>query len=287
MKLLVFGGSGQLGLEILPRARDLNFEVAAPVTAEVDVSDYEQIKYLIKKLEPNCIINCAAYTNVDLAETEKDFAYKVNEQGPYSIARVIKETDIRLIHISTDYVFDGSLNRPLTENDKTNPINIYGQSKLAGEQAILNVCPEKSLIVRTSSLHGQYRNNFVKTMLKLFQEKEEISVVSDQFVTVTWAGWLAEIVLDLIRVEDNGIVNASGKGVLSWFDFAKKIFELAVNNNPKINKNLKILPVSYLDFKRPSFSALDCSKLESLIGREAITWEEGLKIHLEQVSFGV
>src|SRR5690606_17770825 len=155
MKILLFGGSGQLGHEIIKRANDLNFEVISPVTSEVNISEEKQVRYLAKQIQPDIIYNCAAYTAVDKAEEEPDRCFLINRDGARNAALAAKDVNTRLIHISTDYVFTGDGSNPLTEEDIANPINIYGQAKLAGENEILEHYPEKSLILRTSSLYGQ------------------------------------------------------------------------------------------------------------------------------------
>lgn len=290
MKLLVFGGTGQLGQELTKRASDLNFEVSFPVEREVDIIDPQQVKILIKNIKPDVVVNCAAYTAVDKQEIEKEIAFEVNEKGASNIALALKGSKTKLIHISTDYVFDGSQSKLLTEEDSTNPLSVYGKSKLAGERAVQEILPKTSLIVRISSLHGAQGDNFVHTMLKLFKDKDEVKVVDDQFMCPTWAGWVAETLLDLIRVDALGVVHASGDGVISWYDFASEIYKLSVEKNEDINKDLKLTPVAATEFQRaaerPRYSAMDCSKLTSLIGMKPITWQEGLKSHLQEIEYG-
>ena len=285
MKILLFGGSGQLGYEIRPRAKALHIDLVAPITSEVDISDQQQVSRLIHDLKPDVIINAAAYTAVDLAESEPEKAFKVNAEGVRYIAEAAKDSGSRLIHISTDYVFDGSLGRPLKETDPVSPPNQYGASKLAGEQAALNAHPTNTLIVRTSSLHGAKGINFVHTMLKLFREKEEVSVVSDQVMSPTYAGWLAEVLLDLARLEVVGIIHASCRGAISWYEFAKEIHMLATKSGEKLKAQVK--PISAAEFYRPairpSYSVFDCSKLTETLGRAPIDWKEGLKQHLKEL----
>lgn len=286
MKILLFGGSGQLGFEIQKRAVDLNFEVISPVVKEVNISEGNQVSFLAAQLKPDIILNCAAYTAVDKAEVEEEIAHRINCIGAKNVALAARQISARLIHISTDYVFDGSLQRPLTEDDIVNPINVYGKTKLAGEKEILSIYPEGSLIVRTSSLYGQRGVNFVKTMIDLFRSKELVRVVIDQVMSPTWSGWLAEALLDLGRIKTNGIVHASCSGQVSWYDFAKSIFELS---NPRLepHPNLKIEPILASEFqrpaKRPPFSVFNCAKLANLLSRQPLNWEEALKIHLREI----
>lgn len=288
MKILLFGGSGQLGFEIRPRAKVLHFDVVAPVTSEVDIVDQNQVLKLVSELSPDIIINAAAYTAVDLAESEPEIAFKVNCDGVRNIALAAKETKARLIHVSTDYVFDGSITRPLKETDPVSPPNQYGASKLAGEKALAEVYPENSLIVRTSSLHGSKGINFVHTMLKLFKEKEEVAVVNDQIMSPTYAGWLAEVLLDLSRHEITGIVHASCKGAISWFDFANEILAVAKKNDVPTKASIKPISASefYRPAKRPSYSVFDCSRLTDALGRAPIDWKDGLKQHMKELGIG-
>jgi len=285
MKILLFGGSGQLGREIQNRLGSLRFEVVSPVASELSIDDQEQVSFLIDKVRADVVINCAAYTAVDDAEKESETAFSVNAEGPSNLARSISKTGGRLIHISTDYVFDGSLGRALTEEDPTSPLNVYGQSKLAGEKAVLELLPDTGLIVRTSSLHGQFGQNFVHTMLQLFESREEVMVVEDQLMSPTWAGWLAGVLIDLCRISAKGVLHASGTGPVSWYEFAQEIYRLT--GGSVSYPNLTILPTSVSSFprpaKRPINSALDCGRLEQLLGRAVIPWQEGLNSHLQEM----
>jgi dTDP-4-dehydrorhamnose reductase len=296
MRIVVFGGSGQLGYELLQRAKALRFEMFAPVTSEVDIASREQVAHLLGHLRPDVVINSAAYTNVDLAEKESELAYRVNAEGPGIIARECAALGCRMFHVSTDYVFDGVFSRPIREDDNTNPLGVYGASKLAGEKAVTDALPMRSFVVRTSSLHGEKGQNFVHTMIKLFQEREKIQVVADQMMSPTWAGWLAEVLLDLCRIDPEGeffsepgknILHASGAGAVSWYEFTCRIFELTrASLEKRIGKelNVEILPIPAIQFprpaKRPMYSVLDGSRLERVLGRSRIGWEQGLKQHL-------
>lgn len=286
MKILLFGGSGQLGYEIQTRSYDLNFEVVSPVASEINISEGQQVAYLAEQIKPDLIVNCAAYTLVDKAEEERETAHKINCIGARNVAQAAKAINARLIHISTDYVFDGETDRALDEEHQTNPLNVYGQTKLEGEREIQKLYSEGSLILRTSSLYGQRGQNFVRTMLDLFRTKDTVRVVKDQIMSPTWAGWLAEVILDLGRINVSGIVHASCAGETSWFDFAAKILELSkdgLGNDIKV----KLEPITAAEFsrpaKRPRYSVLDTSKLAGILGRKAITWEEGLERHLKEI----
>lgn len=284
MKLLVFGGSGQLGVELMNRARDLNFEVFSPVQSEVDVTEKDQILKLAAIVHPQVIINCAAYTAVDKAEEEPERAFAVNSAGALHVAAAAKQESARLIHISTDYVFDGNASAPITEDQPAAPLNVYGRSKREGEERVLDLLGPQGLVVRTSSLHGRHGMNFVHTMLKLFGERSELAVVNDQYMCPTWAGWLAEVLLDLCRIDCHGILHACGAGVCSWYEFASAILEDSATVTPRA---VRLAPVSARDYKRaaarPSYSAMSTSRLSALLGRPALPWREGLRRHLAEL----
>jgi dTDP-4-dehydrorhamnose reductase len=286
VRILLFGGSGQLGFELKKRASDLHFDVVSPVTAELDITDKAQVANLIRALKPTAVINSAAYTAVDKAEEEPDRAFAINAEGVRNIAEACKRSDSRLIHISTDYVFDGSLGRPLREDDPVNPLSVYGKSKLAGEQYAHDICGDQAVVVRTEALYGQKGVNFVRTMLKLFEEREVLKVVDDQFVSPTWAGWLAEILLDLVRLPVSGTIHASCDGVVSWFDFAREIQRLAEASFE--GKPLaRIEPTVAAELRRPAprpvFSAFDTTRLSTVLGRPIVGWQPALEIFLKEI----
>lgn len=287
MKILLFGGTGQLGYELKKRADDLTFQLISPVTAEVDITEREQVKFLITSIVPDIVINSAAYTAVDKAEEEVDRAFLVNRDGARNVAEACALANCRMIQISTDYVFDGSLGRPLREDDPTNPLSVYGRSKLEGEQAVSQSLGENALIVRTQALYGQKGANFVRTMLGLFAEREVLKVVNDQWVSPTWAGWLAEVLLDFARMRSSGVVHASCSGVVSWHEFASEILALA---RPYFDgaKLARIEETTADELRRPAkrpvFSAFDTTKLSEMLGRQAITWREGLSQFLTEIA---
>jgi dTDP-4-dehydrorhamnose reductase len=286
MKILLFGGSGQLGYELRTRAQDLNFTLVSPVTSEVDVSNPEQIHFLTNQVKPDLIINSAAYTAVDKAEVEKDLAFRINCDGARYVAEAAKVQGARFIHMSTDYVFEGSGSIPLTEEDPVGPRSVYGASKRAGEEAVLESYPERSVIIRTSSLHGQKGVNFVHTMLDLFKKRDQLKVVADQMMSPTWAGWLAEVILDLGRLPVSGILHASCAGAVSWYDFAQEILRLSAAKieNPS---RIRIDPITAAEFGRPAprpqYSVFNTDKLTKTIGRPPLTWQLGLKNHLMDI----
>lgn len=286
MKILLFGGSGQLGYELRKRAAELNFEIVSPILSEVDITDERAVVKLSKVVSPQLIINSAAYTAVDQAENEREAAFRLNCDGARYVAQGALETGARLIYISTDYVYGNGHSAPIPESAAVAPLNVYGESKLAGETQIQEVLGGQGLIVRTSSLHGQKGINFVHTMLKLFREREKLQVVADQYMSPTWAGWLAEVVLDLGRLKCNGIVHACGKGVTTWYDFARAIYTRV---EPTLDRPVTIEQTTATKFARPAarpqYSALDTKRLTSLIKREPIRWEEGLAAHLVELGF--
>ncbi len=286
MRILLFGGSGQLGFELLSRAHDLNFEVTAPVISEVDIGDLDQVLFLARKFRPAVVINSAAYTAVDKAEEESAVAFRVNRDGAANTAKAAAAVGARLIHVSTDYVFAGDGSTPLDETAPTGPRNVYGASKLAGEDAVLDILGDQALVVRTSSLHGQRGENFVHTMLKLFETRPSIKVVTDQMMSPTWAGWLAEAMLDLAKIGAGGVVHAACAGAISWYDFAVEIHRLAMPRLPD-GSPCAIERTTVAEFARsaarPMYSVLQCDRLAGMLGRRPIAWQEGLKAHLRDI----
>jgi dTDP-4-dehydrorhamnose reductase len=285
MKVLLFGGSGQLGQEFIPRARDLNFEVLYPTLDELDITDQAQVSRLIKKIKPTKVLNFAAYTAVDKAEEEQNLCLAINAQGAYNIARAAHEIGARCFHISTDYVFAGDGTVPLVEDAPTDPRSMYGKSKLEGERLVMQATESHATILRTSSLHGARGTNFVHTMLALFDQKKEVSVVADQYMSPCWAGFLAESLLDIMRVDFSGIMHvasSSDQGV-SWFEFAKTIGALAypAHEQPVIHQaTLASFP---RPAPRPRYSVFNLDRFRAVLGREPLAWEVGLKSHLNEL----
>ncbi|MBW3020554.1 dTDP-4-dehydrorhamnose reductase [Candidatus Woesearchaeota archaeon] len=269
MKILIIGSKGMLGHDVVKECNKLNYE-----TTNWDLEDIDITKDIskINEVNPEIIINCAAYTNVDLAETEKEKSYSINVKGVENLTNYCKNKNIILIQISTDYVFDGTKSS-YDENDEKNPINYYGLTKSLGEDFILNNL-EKFYIVRTSWLFGKNGKNFVSTMIKLFSEKNKIKVVYDQIGCPTYTKDLTKGILNLIEQKSHfGIYHLSNNKSCSWFEFAIKIKELT-------NSNCIIEPCTSEEFscvaKRPNFSILNNNKTNKL--RD---WEESLKDYLE------
>lgn len=288
MKILLFGGTGQLGFEIIKRAHDLNFEVVSPVTSEVDITDERQVNFLAKHLHPDIILNCAAYTAVDQAEQEVSRCFAINKDGARIVAQAAASSHARLIHISTNYVFGANLpeRRPLLETDPAGPLSVYGQSKLEGEEEIERVLGDDALIVRTSSLYGMRGVNFPGTMLRLFKERELVKVVDDQLMSPTWAGWLAETLLDLSRIRCGGVLHATNEGSITWYEFACEVLNLTKHTYPN-GDLVRLEPTTTEEYKtpaiRPPYSVLDCSRLASLVGRRPMDWRDGLIAYLKDI----
>jgi dTDP-4-dehydrorhamnose reductase len=275
MVVLVTGANGQLGQSlqsIAPNYTELKFVFCS--SSDLDISNAKNCEIVFSKVNPNFCINAAAYTAVDKSETEPEKAYSINVDGVRNLAEACKTHKTVLLHISTDFVFDGRKNSPYSEDDIPNPTGVYGQTKLDGEKAIQAVF-DNYYIIRTSWVYSQFGNNFMKTMLRLASERDSLSVVNDQFGTPTNAVDLADALIQIIKSEKNvfGIYNYSNEGQCSWYDFAKKIFE--VNN---ITIALNPIPTSSFPTpaKRPAYSVLDKNKIKRGFGITINNWETSL-----------
>lgn len=279
-KILVLGGKGQLGQCLTAVSKNDNLIFLS--SAEANICDKEQIEGLFNKYRPKTVINCAAYTAVDKAEDEEVAATALNATGPAILAELCKQFDTVMIHISTDFVFEGTATGLLSENDITKPTGVYGKTKLEGEHLIQNIW-NKHIIIRTSWLYSEYANNFAKTMLKLAQERDELNIVADQVGTPTYAIDLANALLTIIDNSDQkfGLYHYSNEGVASWYDFAHAIFELS-------NKQLRLKPIKTIDFptkaKRPAYSVLDKTKIKQQFQLLIPHWRESLKICLTRLN---
>lgn len=262
MDVLIIGKNGQVAWE-LQQTCPSHITAHAYGRNEINITDPQSVELVITKMNPAVIINASAYTAVDKAESEQDEAYLINATAVELLAKAATKYSIRLLHISTDFVFDGTKNTPYTVDDKTNPINVYGASKLAGEQAIKAYCPVNSAIVRTSWVYSSHGNNFVKTMLRLMAEKEQLNVVSDQIGCPTNATGLAQYLWQLTeRPVLEPIYHYSDLGVASWYDFAVEIQSIAFEQE-KLEKKIPIKPISSSAYptaaKRPTFSLMQQS----------------------------
>ena len=274
MVVLVTGANGQLGQALQSIANkflDIKFVFCDSTT--LDITNKENIDLIFEKYAPGFCINAAAYTAVDKAESEPEKAYLINVEGVKNLAEICKNSHTKLLHISTDFVFDGTKNTPYAEEDFPNPTGVYGITKLKGEQVIQEILDEH-FIIRTSWVYSEYGHNFMKTMLRLANEKGSLTVVNDQIGTPTHALDLAEVLLKIISTNNYGTYHFSNEGQCSWYDFAKKIFEL---NHVTID--LKPIPTASFPTpaKRPSYSVLDKTKIKSTFELTINPWEESLK----------
>lgn len=233
MKVLVTGANGQLGYDVVKELEKQNIECYGSTRKDFDIIDFKTTENFITNYIPDAIIHCAAYTAVDKAEDEPELCYKVNYEATKNIVEICKEINAKLLYISTDYVFDGTKDGFYEVDDETNPINIYGKSKLLGEKAVQKIL-KKYFIVRISWVFGEHGNNFVKTMLRLGKEHKEINVVSDQYGSPTYTADLAKLLVEMIKTEKYGIYHATNEGVCSWAEFAEEIFKIA-NMDIKVN----------------------------------------------------
>ena len=274
-KILVTGSNGQLGKELKKIETSFpQFDFTFLSREDLPIHHFEMVRSYFNVYHPQYLINCAAYTAVDRAESEKDLAFQINGEAVGVLAAICKKNYTKLIHISTDYVFDGTASTPYKEDSPTNPQSVYGASKLEGEKQALQFNPD-SIIIRTSWVYSEYGKNFVKTMLKLLQENEEISVVNDQVGSPTYAADLADVIMQIIASQnwEAGIYNYSNEGIISWYDFAVAIKEL-MGSNCRINP----IPTSQYPTpaKRPAYSVLDKSKIQKAFGIELKDWKESL-----------
>lgn len=279
--ILVTGANGQLGSEI----REL--EISYPQhhflftdLSTLDVTNKKAIALCIQENKITAIINCAAYTAVDKAESEPKLADKINHIAVQYLAEAAKVYFCKFIHISTDYVFDGSNDMPYKETDKPNPQSVYGSTKLAGEMALQKINPENTIIIRTSWVYSSFGNNFVKTMLKLGKERDVLNVIDDQIGTPTYAGDLAKAILEIlpkVKNEEVEIFHYANEGVCSWYDFAKAIFEYT-------NTNCNVNPISTAQYrtaaKRPQYSVLNKNKIKVMYQLEIPNWEVSLSEYM-------
>jgi dTDP-4-dehydrorhamnose reductase len=290
-RILLTGANGQLGYEVTRKGREMGLDLAALDRSQLDITDRTAIAYVVQQIAPDLIINTAAYTAVDRAETDSQAAFAVNRDGPRNLAEAAQKHGSVLIHFSTDYVFDGSQPHGYVEQDEVGPIGVYGESKEAGEAAIRAVT-ERHLILRTSWVFGVHGVNFVRTMLRLAQERAQIRVVNDQSGCPTYAADLAEVVLQLaervlngqFQQDGYGTFHCAGQGQVTWHGFADKIFELA---GERFGKKPELIAIPGSEFpsraRRPANSALDCSKLTRVHGLALRQWQEALSDMLDRL----
>jgi dTDP-4-dehydrorhamnose reductase len=286
--ILIIGSNGQLGRQMQKALAARGLEYAAYDYPEIDITQPDSVRELMEAVKPRAVVNCAAYTQVDKAETDEETAYRVNALGPKNLAQACTEADAELVHISTDYVFSGEppmqdgKPRPYVETDPCGPVTAYGRTKLAGEQFAQQHC-DRLYILRTAWLYGD-GHNFVRTMLRLAEAKDEISVVSDQIGSPTSTVDLAETICALLGTGAYGLYHATCEGHCSWYDFAVKIFSLS-------GKNVRVLPITTEEYSkaypgaapRPRWSVLENAALKA-VGKNLFRgWEESLREYLRDI----
>lgn len=280
--IIVSGRDGQLGSELKDLASTQNFEFVFTDVNDLDITDENALKEAFEKYKPAYFINCAAYTAVDKAEANQEIAYKINAEAVGYIAKLCRKHNTKLIQISTDYVFDGKSAQPYKEDDATDPVNYYGYSKWLGEELALNNNPE-TIVIRTSWVYSSYGANFVKTMLRLMNERKEINVVNDQFGSPTYAKDLAEAILSTVNSQQstiNGIFHFSNEGDISWYDFAVAIRDIK-------QLDCVVHPISTSAYptpaKRPAYSVFDKTKIVNTFKIQLKNWKESLQTCLEKL----
>ena len=281
MKILITGSSGMLGadlVDLLKASLDPNLEVIEAPHEALDITLEDNVSVFISSHTPDIIVNCAAYTNVDKCETEREAAFNVNALGPKYIAAAAKKCGARLIQISTDFVFDGNGNSPYTEEDQTNPLSEYGRTKLEGERNIQNHS-DSYLIVRTSWLFGHNGVNFPAKMLELAEHNKELSIVTDEIGSPTYTPDLAKALWTLIKQGSEGIINVSNDGCCSRYELAEYIFEA-------MGYKIKMNPIKSSEYKRPAKvplnSTLNCQRLNTITGEQMRPWKEAVEAYLNK-----
>ncbi len=295
MKILITGSNGQLGNELQNiiatgkaeigevSDRIKNAEVIAVDIDKLDITNLGQVEKVLNEEKPDVVINCAAATNVDGCESNKDLAFKINALGPRNLAMVCENIGAKIVQVSTDYVFKGVGEVPLDETELVSPVSAYGKTKLAGENFVREF-NSKHFIVRTAWLYGYVGHNFVYTMMKLGKDKESLSVVNDQLGNPTHANDLAYHILKLIETKEYGVYHCTGKEQCSWYDFASEIMKLS-------ERNCKVNPCTSIEYKemypnsahRPAYSSLDNMMLRCTVGDEMRDWREALKTFMDKV----
>jgi dTDP-4-dehydrorhamnose reductase len=276
VKILVTGANGQLGYDVVKELQKQNIECYGASRQDFDIVDFEATEKFITNYMPDAVIHCAAYTAVDKAEDEQGLCYLVNASATENIAEICRKINAPMLYISTDYVFDGIKEGFYEVDDKPNPINVYGKTKLLGEQAVQRIL-NKYFIVRISWVFGEHGNNFVKTMLRLGKERKEINVVSDQYGSPTYTADLAPLLIEMIQTDRYGIYHVTNEGVCSWAEFAEEIFKIA-GMDVKVNH---ITNTEYTTIaKRPLNSKLSKENLKAENFSVLPKWQEAIKKYL-------
>lgn len=291
MKVLITGSHGQLGYELQKTAPE-GFELICVDVDLLDITSASAIDAFFNEQKPDAVINAAAYTAVDKAETEKELAYAVNATGPRFLAQACADAGIPMVQVSTDFVFDGSQSTPYQADDEPYPVSVYGDSKLKGEEAVLEILGNKAAIIRTAWVYSAHGNNFVKTMLRLMQEKDQLGIVADQIGTPTWAQTLAEACWKAVEFKINAetedqIFHWTDAGASSWYDFAVAIQEEALAQG-LLEKEIPVKPIPAKAYptpaKRPSFSVLDKHMSYDKLEMPVKHWRECLKAMLVELN---
>ncbi|MDQ0231438.1 dTDP-4-dehydrorhamnose reductase [Metabacillus malikii] len=278
MIVVVTGAAGQLGQDVVINLEKSNHVVYGANRETLDITNEDNVKQYIANIKPDVIIHCAAYTNVDKAEEEPDVAYEINALGSKYLAEAASSVGAKMLYVSTDYVFDGSANEPYEVNHPTNPLGVYGNTKLAGEKFVAGTL-EEHFIIRTAWVYGTKGNNFVKTMIRLGAERGQVGVVSDQIGSPTYTVDLANFLIELMVTDKYGIYHATNGGECSWYDFAKEIFrqaDLQVIVNPLTTEQFP------RPAKRPSYSVLSKQRIESEGLKPLRHWTEGLTAYFNE-----
>lgn len=280
MRILVTGAGGMLGQAVVAAAQRLNHDLVALARAQLDVADQEAVRRAVQSAAPEAVVNCAAWTDVDGAESAEAAALAINGGGAGNVARAAAECGARVVHVSTDYVFDGAKREPWLESDPVGPISAYGRTKLAGEQAVAAAAPEHA-IVRTAWLFGAGGTNFVDNMLRLGAERDEVQVVADQVGSPTWTGHLAPALVELAeRRGDVGVFHAAGAGACSWYELTVEVFDRA-------EVACRVRPTTTASFprpaQRPAYSVLGTERDP---GVHLPAWQEGVAAHLNTILAG-
>lgn len=286
--ILITGANGQLGNEIRRNIanHENNFRFFFTDVAELDITNLEAVEYFIKENKISYIVNCAAYTAVDKAEDDIELCYKINKDAVINLGIAASNNKAKVIHVSTDYVYDGTATAPYTENDAVNPQSVYGKSKYEGEVGLLRVCPE-SIIIRTAWLYSIFGNNFVKTMIKYGKERDSLNVVADQKGSPTNAGDLAKAIIQILdyseaKTFEKGVYHYSNEGATTWYDFTVMIHKYADITDCKVN------PITTDQYPtkatRPQYSVLDKSKIKETFKISIPKWEDSLTICIKELS---
>lgn len=287
MRVLIIGAQGQLGQE-LQNTVPAGVDLIAAGRAQLDISQRQSVLDYVQETRPGVIINAAAYTAVDGAETKPDWAVQVNAEGPGYLARAAQQVSAKLLHVSTDFVFDGTASTPYGRGQEPRPLGVYGHSKLAGERRMMEILPLQSVVVRTAWLYSSHGANFVKTMLHLMNERDELRVVCDQVGTPTWAMGLAQVLWSFTQHKDaHGIYHWTDGGSCSWYEFARAICEQGRELGLVDNQALTLTAIPTSEYptpaQRPQYSVLDCSETRTLLGCAQQDWQTQLRRMLKEL----